>query len=179
MKSLAEQMSMYSAYHQNPVNKMIHFLFVPAIVWTLMVALDLLPLLAVAGITVTAAMVITAVLLVWYLVLDFPLGVVSAAVFTMLLVSAITLNESVGPRTALTIAAVLFVASWVFQFVGHGVWEKRRPALADNLLQVFVAPIFLVAETAFAMGLRKDLREDVHRRMRSHLPAKEQAASTA
>ena len=65
MKPLHEHMGMYSAYHRHPVNRFIHFIMVPAIVWSLMVWLDLLELVTVSGITITAAMVVTGALLVW------------------------------------------------------------------------------------------------------------------
>jgi uncharacterized membrane protein YGL010W len=42
--------------------------------------------------------------------------------------------------------------------VGH-VIEGRRPALTDNLLQVFNAPLFLTAEATWLLGFRHDLRE--------------------
>lgn len=170
MKALHEHMGMYSAYHRHPANRAIHFLMVPAIVWSLMVWLDMVPLATVGGVAVTLAMVVTAALLVWYLVLDFAIGVAATAVFTVLLVTAIQLNEAVATTTAALIAAGVFVASWVFQFLGHGVWEKRRPALADNLFQVFVAPAFLIAETAFAWGFKKGLKAKVEAEMAKHLP---------
>jgi uncharacterized membrane protein YGL010W len=151
---------------------------VPAIVWSLMVVLDMVDLFAIGGTTVTVAMVIVAFLLVWYLLLDFALGVAATAVFTVLLVSAIYLNETVSTATSLWAAGGVFVASWVFQFIGHGVWEKRRPALMDNLFQVFVAPIFLVAETAFAWGFKKDLQAEVDTVMQGHLPKGTAAATT-
>ncbi|XP_022987514.1 uncharacterized endoplasmic reticulum membrane protein C16E8.02-like, partial [Cucurbita maxima] len=36
---------------------------------------------------------------------------------------------------------------WTNQFIGHGVFEKRAPALLDNLAQVFLmAPFFVFLE---------------------------------
>ncbi len=170
MKSMAENMSVYAAYHRNPVNKVIHFVMVPAIVWTLMVWLDNVALFEYGGLPITLGMVIVGALLVWYLLLDFAIGLASTAIFTLLMVSAIELNVAVGARNGAIIAGVVFVASWVFQFIGHGVWEKRRPALVDNLFQVLVAPSFLVAEAAFGMGLKKDLEKEVQEGMKAHLP---------
>ena len=170
MKSLAEHMSVYAAYHRHPTNKAIHFVFVPAIVWTLMVALDHVVIGAVAGLPVTLGMLIVAALLLWYLLLDFAIGVAAVALFTLLQYSAIVLNNSVSASQSLAIAGTVFVASWVFQFVGHGVWEKRRPALMDNLFQVLVAPSFLIAEAAFAFGMKRELHDAVETGMRSHLP---------
>ena len=52
----------------------------------------------------------------------------------------------------------LFVGGWILQLVGH-VFEGRRPALVDNLLQIFVAPIFLMAEVFFALGYKPEVRK--------------------
>jgi uncharacterized membrane protein YGL010W len=38
------------------------------------------------------------------------------------------------------------------------VWEGRRPALADNLFQGFVGPMFIMAEVLMALGLKQDLK---------------------
>lgn len=159
--NLETPMGMYTAYHRHPVNRAIHYVMVPAIVWTLMVWTDLVPLFTAGGTTITLAFFLVGGIILWYLALDFVFGLVSAALFTMLLVSAITLNETVGAGTSAAIAGGVFVGSWVFQFLGHGVWEKRRPALVDNGFQIFIAPMFLVAETFFAAGFRKDLEERV------------------
>lgn len=53
----------------------------------------------------------------------------------------------------LSLFAGLFVGGWILQLVGH-VFEGRRPALADDLFQIFVAPIFLAAEVFFALGYK-------------------------
>jgi len=57
----------------------------------------------------------------------------------------------------------LFVGGWALQLWGH-VYEGRKPALVDNLFQVFVAPIFLAAEALFALGYKPKLHEEVQRR---------------
>jgi uncharacterized membrane protein YGL010W len=59
--------------------------------------------------------------------------------------------------------AALFVGGWILQLVGH-VFEGRKPALADNFFQIFVAPIFLCAELFFALGYKPRLHEAVQRR---------------
>jgi uncharacterized membrane protein YGL010W len=64
---------------------------------------------------------------------------------------------------SLTWFMVLFVGGWALQLWGH-VYEGRKPALVDNLFQVFVAPIFLAAEVFFALGYKPGLHEAVQRR---------------
>ena len=56
--------------------------------------------------------------------------------------------------------AVFFVGGWIFQLVGH-MWEGRRPALADNLFQAFIGPMFIMAEVLMALGLKQDLKATI------------------
>lgn len=62
-------------------------------------------------------------------------------------------------RTANTWAIALHVISWLAQFVGHGVFEGRAPALLDNLVQAFfLAPFFVWMEILFFLGYRPELK---------------------
>ena len=57
------------------------------------------------------------------------------------------------------IAIGVHVFSWVAQFVGHGIFEGRAPALLDNLVQAFfLAPFFVWLEVLFAFSYRPDLK---------------------
>jgi uncharacterized membrane protein YGL010W len=114
------------------------------------------------GFPLSAALVVTAVLLAYYLVLDIPLGLAMCAVFALMLWGAEPLSQaSLGISAALFL--VLFVVGWALQLWGH-VYEGRKPALVDNLFQVFVAPIFLAAEVFFALGYKPGLHKAVQRR---------------
>lgn len=49
--------------------------------------------------------------------------------------------------------------AWILQFVGHGVFEGRAPALLDNLVQAFfLAPFFVWIEVLFMLGYRPQLK---------------------
>jgi uncharacterized membrane protein YGL010W len=50
----------------------------------------------------------------------------------------------------------LFVVGWVIQFIGHA-FEGRKPAFVDDLVGLLIGPLFLVAEVAFALGLRPEV----------------------
>jgi uncharacterized membrane protein YGL010W len=169
MKSLVEQMSVYAAYHDDATNKAIHFVFVPLIVWSGMGLLLLPGALHVGTIAVTISLVVATLMLVYYLLLDLPLGVGMVVLFTFLLVTAMQVQSALGSSAWMLFAAV-FVGSWIAQIVGHSAFEHRKPALVDNVWQVFVAPIFVLAEWAFAIGLRKPLHDAVRRGMVQHLP---------
>src|SRR3989454_2199578 len=158
MKTLEEQMAFYAAYHQDVRNKATHFVGVPAIMLSLFIPLAWLRL-DVGGIAISAAMLLAAAVLVYYFLLDVPLAL------AMLVVSAVLvwigdLIASQGTAQGWVWFGVLFVGGWMLQLVGHG-FEGRKPALVDNLFQIFVAPVFLCAELAFALGYKPKLHADV------------------
>jgi len=161
VKTLEDQMAFYAAYHQDARNKFSHFIGVPAIVLGVMVALACLRIDVASG-QLNAAMVITAILLAYYIRLDIPLGlamtvVLAAMLYVAEIIAALPLKE--GGAWFL----VLFAGGWVIQLIGH-VYEGRKPALVDNLFQIFVAPIFLCAEVFFALGYKPALHAAVQKR---------------
>ena len=84
MKTLEDQMSFYAAYHQDARNKATHFVGVPMIVFSLMIPLGWLRVDA-GGFPLSVALLVTSVLLLYYLALDIPLGIAMAAVFGLML----------------------------------------------------------------------------------------------
>ena len=56
----------------------------------------------------------------------------------------------------------IHLTSWILQFIGHGVFERRAPALLDNLVQAFfLAPFFVWMEILFFFGYRPELQARV------------------
>ena len=163
MKTLEEQMSFYAAYHQDARNKATHFIGVPAIMLSLFIPLAWLKL-QVGGLNLSAAILLAAVVLIYYVFLD-PIIALATAIFTACLVLLGTWIASQGMAVGWSAFAVLFVGGWILQLVGH-VFEGRKPALADNLFQIFIAPIFLCAEVAFALGYKPQLHSAVQERAR-------------
>ena len=160
MKSLAEQMSFYQRYHQSSKNKATHFVGVPAIVLAVMLAFSWVPL---GSSGLSAAEVLSAALLLYYFRLDVPLALASTGVFAILLALAHFLDNRLTPGSAHLAFALLFVGGWVLQLIGH-YFEGRKPALADNLFQMLIAPIFLVAEVFFHFGYKPGLRHQIEAR---------------
>ena len=136
VKTLEDQMATYAAYHQDARNKATHFVGVPLIMLALLVPLS------------------------WPELNFFALGMLAVLGALIWLAELIAAGDA---ARAWTWFAVLFVGGWILQLVGH-LFEGRKPALADNLFQIFVAPIFLCAEIFFALGYKGRLQEAVQRR---------------
>ncbi|KAJ1956649.1 hypothetical protein GGI12_005253 [Dipsacomyces acuminosporus] len=170
----------YGEYHANRINVAIHMVFVPTILWTL-VALGtyLIPgklftypapiagLLSLIPGPAPLEVLSTLVLLgysIFYIVLDKVAGLLFLPIlYTIVVTSQQYIMSSPG---ALKVTVALNIVSWIVQFIGHGVFEKRAPALVDNIGQALVmAPFFVFLEVLFALGYRPDL----HRSLRSEV----------
>src|SRR5262245_7931063 len=136
-------MQVYAAYHRNRWNRLTHFIGVPAIIFAILIPMCWVPV----GEGVTLAHVFLAAVLAYYFLLDVPLAI-ATAVPTCALLYAAKLAAATG--SGWIWFGAFFIGGWVFQFAGHAI-EGRRPALFDNISQIFVAPIFLVTEVFLAL----------------------------
>lgn len=170
-----EQMAMYSAYHRDMRNRATHFIGIPAIVFAIYIPLAWVPLGRLGAIEVNLAMALLAAVAVFYLWLDRVIGAAMVAVLLVLYWAAAQI-AGMGTMAGWSVFAAAFVGGWIFQLVGH-VFEGRRPALADNLLQALIGPMFIVAETLFAAGLKRDLHAAVEARWKAYSVGARMAAA--
>ncbi len=70
---------------------------------------------------------------------------------------------SLGTALWLGSALGLLVLGWIIQFIGHA-WEGRKPAFMDDLRQLLIGPVFVMAEFGFRLGLGEDLRHAIEHR---------------
>lgn len=177
MRTLSDHLSNYAAYHQDGRNIATHFIGIPAIVLAVAVLLSRPVFVELSGVAVTPALIVLALTTLFYLSLDVVFGVVML-VLVGLCVWAGNHVAAHSMSAWLSVGVGLFVIGWIIQFVGH-YYEGRKPAFVDDLVGLVIGPLFLVAETAFAMGLRATLRDEVvnrSRAMRAALGAKHAAA---
>jgi uncharacterized membrane protein YGL010W len=155
MMTLRQQIESYAAYHHDLRNKLTHFFGVPLVTFSLFLALSWFRWHFAPALPVTAATLFYVIVLVYYLRLDWSIALLQLPFSLALLlvadrVALLPLGQS------LSVFLATFVGGWIIQLVGHAM-EGKRPALMDNLLQIFNAPLFLTAEVLFAMGRRRDL----------------------
>lgn len=148
----ARQLATYASYHRDARNRATHLIGIPAIVFAILLPLALLR----AG-GISSAMVVAALALGGWIALDRIVGLAMAVLLLPMLVVVEWIARTYSSVTVWVLFAVFFVGGWAFQLVGHA-WEDRRPALADNLFQAFIGPMFLMAEVLMALGLKQDLK---------------------
>lgn len=156
MKSLAEQLDAYAAYHGDLRNKLTHFLGVPLVTFAIFLALGWLRFVHAPDVPFTGATLFYLVVFLYYLWLDWQVALWQAP-FTLALLWLADRVACWPFVESLLVFLATFVGGWAIQLLGHA-FEGKRPALADNLLQIFNAPLFLIAEVAFLFGYRVDLR---------------------
>ena len=162
MKTLVDQLSQYAAYHRDRRNIATHFIGIPMIVLAVAIVLARPVLAQVGGLQLSAATLLVVATALYYLRLDLKLGAVMAVLWALTLWCAQTV-AALSTAAWLGWGVGLFVVGWLFQFVGH-YWEGRKPAFVDDLVGLIVGPLFVVAEWAFALGLRKDVQAAIEQR---------------
>lgn len=92
---------------------------------------------------------------------------VAGALLAPILVAATTYSNHLTSTYGATTnkwAGGVFLVSWVAQFIGHGKFEGRAPALLDNIAQaLLLAPFFVFFEILFALGYRPELKKRIEK----------------
>ncbi|WP_347903160.1 Mpo1-like protein [Pseudomonas purpurea] len=161
MKSLVDHLSQYAAYHRDPRNIASHFIGIPLIVVAVTVLLSR-PEWPLAGLWLSPAVLVALASAGFYLRLERRLG----GVMTVLLGLSVWLGHVLAQQSTfvwLASGVAMFVMGWAIQFVGH-YYEGRKPAFVDDVTGLIVGPLFVVAELAFLLGWRHDLKEQIEAR---------------
>ncbi len=153
------QLGIYAAVHRDARNKATHFIGIPVIVFSVLLAATQYQFDA-AGHRTSAAAVLAIVAVLGWMVLDLGVGLAMAVIMLVMWYAAEALAGALGPSAVWTGFAALFIFGWALQFLGHH-FEGKRPALMDNLFQAFIGPMFLVAEIMVVNGYRRDLANSV------------------
>ncbi|MFV5524266.1 Mpo1-like protein [Acinetobacter variabilis] len=127
MKTISEWLDEYSESHQNKTNKLIHWVCVPTIYFSII------------GIMAHFSALLTALLLVlafvFYARLDIVLAVAMAALTLMMAWFIWILPVGIGFFIA------LFVFAWIGQFYGHKV-EGKKPSFFKDLQFLLIGPLW-------------------------------------
>lgn len=160
-RTATELLSQYAEYHRDRRNIATHFVGVPMIMFGALVLLSR-PAFELGGLGLTPAWLLLALIVVWTLSRGAAaLGLVTAAVWLLLAWLAHRVPGGTGPWLAW--GAGFFVVGWVIQFIGH-YYEGRKPAFVDDLVGLFVAPMFVLLEMLAPAGLFRGLMAEVERR---------------
>lgn len=144
MRTIHEWLSEYGESHQNSTNKLIHWICVPAIMFSIFGLLtsipsDYLPLQPYLN---WASIALLAVLL-FYLRLSLPifLGFIPVALLLWYGNQAI---QSANFMDLWKFSLIVFITAWIGQFYGHKV-EGKKPSFFKDLQFLLIGPAWLMS----------------------------------
>lgn len=152
MRDIHQWFGSYAADHKNPINRAIHWVCVPTIMWAVIAALWTIPSVSEWTQPGLWAVVAMFAAYLFYHRLSHNLSYAMAIAFAVSGAIAWALYGALGARGLLILAAVLFVLAWIGQFIGHAI-EGHRPAFFDNIVQLLIGPAWLMGKLMRKMGI--------------------------
>lgn len=137
MRDIRTLFADYASHHQTKGNKVFHRLGIPMIMLTLLGMLSRVVIVPGRSVHLfDAAMVLIIIAEIVYLMLEWRLAL-------LMLVVSIAFYFA-GAWLPFWVNVALFVLGWIFQFIGHSVYEKRQPAFLTNILHLLVGPLWIL-----------------------------------
>lgn len=131
---LAAVLAEYSRHHQDPRNKLIHCICVPAIVFSVIGIL--------VSINFGVTLIATAAAILYYNRYGKKAALQMTAVLIVMLVAWVTVMPS---HHLASIAIAIFVLGWTGQFAGH-ILEGSKPSFLEDLQYLAIGPLYVLAE---------------------------------
>ncbi len=134
--TLQEWLNAYGVSHKNKTNILIHKFCVPAILWSVIVLLSVIPTpLFFKGFNFAHLVAIIA--LVFY----FSLGLKPFLLMCVQLSIAFFSLQFIDESWQLGLG--VFVIAWIFQFIGHKI-EGAKPSFIDDLKFLLIGPLWII-----------------------------------
>jgi uncharacterized membrane protein YGL010W len=148
MRKIDSLLSEYGESHQNATNKLIHWVCVPLIFFSIMGLIASIPsgflqsMLGEGSLFANWAAVILVLAFIYYLTLSIPLTI---GMFLFALLCLFLINKVVGANIAplWAVSLGIFVLAWVGQFYGHKI-EGKKPSFLKDIQFLMIGPAWLM-----------------------------------
>ena len=159
MKSMQNWLDEYGESHQNPTNKLIHWICVPLIFFStvgLFWSIPVGPLeglvLGPYGVYVNWASLALALTTVWYFRMSVPLALGMIVVAGFMMHMCVLVQEMI-PYPLWQTCLAIFIVAWIGQFIGHKI-EGKKPSFFKDLQFLLVGPMWLMHFVFNKVGAR-------------------------
>ena len=165
MKTINVWFDEYGKSHQNKINKLIHWICIPLIFWSIIALLSLIPHSyldvfdnAILNDLMHWGTIITILGLIFYIRLSFKIfaGMLVFSSFVILniyytknLYESSDISQSLffssldSNDFLLYISLIIFIFSWVLQFIGHKI-EGKKPSFLKDIQFLLIGPAWLL-----------------------------------
>ncbi len=146
MRKIEQLFTEYGESHQNQTNKLIHWICVPLIFWSILGFISLIPAphfcFQYFGCISIASVVAILAVMIFYFRLSWRIGLIM--IFIMLLMEHFVyfININFEQQSWIFFLGV-FVLSWIGQFYGHKI-EGKKPSFLKDVQFLLIGPIWLL-----------------------------------
>lgn len=135
----------YGESHQNATNKLIHWVCVPSIMFSLFGLLYSIPFPVPRTLFANWAAVVLLAALIYYLRLSIPMFLGFILIGGAMVWGNTAIFEALdrnGGQLAL-VSLTIFVVAWIGQFIGHKI-EGKKPSFFEDLQFLLIGPAWLL-----------------------------------
>jgi uncharacterized membrane protein YGL010W len=147
MRTLEQWFDEYAVSHQNPKNKAIHYICVPAIYFSIVGLLMSIPAgLLAANLKFNMPLIENWAFVILFFVLIFyiRLSLTMALKIALFSLACLLVNYYIGQVLLLWLVSVcIFVVAWIGQFYGHKV-EGKKPSFLKDIQFLLIGPAWVV-----------------------------------
>ena len=122
----------YSGYHINPINKLTHYIGIPLILFS---TIGLFRYLGWHHYNLGTLSILLVTFYYWR-TMDLKIATLFFCIAGLFYYTSLFLSWHV--------ILGIFVASWILQFVGHQIYEKKQPAFLENMEHLLIGPAWLI-----------------------------------
>jgi uncharacterized membrane protein YGL010W len=156
MRKIDLLLAEYGESHRNETNKLIHWICVPLIFWTILGFISYIPTPNIYfkyfGFLSIASFIALILVTIFYFRLSWRIALIM--IFIMLLMEHFVslANVTFGTKSWILYLAV-FVITWILQFVGHKI-EGKKPSFLKDLQFLLIGPIWLLSFILKKLGIK-------------------------
>ncbi|NML56558.1 Mpo1 family 2-hydroxy fatty acid dioxygenase [Chryseobacterium cheonjiense] len=146
----------YAESHRNSTNKLIHWICVPLVFWSILGFISLIPSKSIGFIYIGEISYISFAAIVLVTIFYMRLSLIISIIMFILMVIMESFAYGINIRfkeNAWLVYLFVFVITWIFQFVGHKI-EGKKPSFLKDLQFLLVGPIWLLSFIVKKLGIR-------------------------
>ncbi len=157
MKTIHDWFNEYGESHQNKTNKIIHWICIPLIFWSIIALLSLIPQEKILfdwnyNFFHWGTIVIIFGLF-FYLRLSFKIFLGMAFFSLCVLLDIWIMYKILGPNILMYLAISIFIFSWILQFFGHKI-EGKKPSFIKDIQFLLIGPAWLLGYIYKKIGIK-------------------------
>lgn len=153
MQTIETLLDEYGESHRNPFNKLLHWIAVPVIVWTVVALLWSIPFpLDIQAVPLNWATIALLLAQIYWFRLSLSLGL-GLLLFNVIMIQLTVIVAQSAVYPLWQIALVIFILAWVLQFIGHAI-ERKRPSFFKDVQFLLIGPAWLMAFIYRFLGLK-------------------------